>query len=576
MKDQNLIIKKLNFLIKLLKDRHDKHYRDSHFHLWADLLLAGTLVGLVIILIWLLVWQPKADFIFKPNIEASRVISGQIQDFSIYYENEEDNSISLVNLKLDLPENMEVVSTSGLFQFDPTSNTFTIDELKDKAKGEIYFKALVRGAINERQSLAFMLTYQDGNIRKQLLDSVVYHIDASVLELSLDVPEKIYSEVPFNGTVKIKNAGDAKLSKVAVSFLPEDWEIKPDQGDLEEGRIVTADFAAGEERSLSFSAMPKINGENQPFIAKSFLIIDNKAIEQSSVEKRLNVIEPSLKIVSNFEQSSFSESPVDLNVVIKNNDTNEISDISLAIESQRENMSVVGVSTSVSGAASANNIISLEKNLSSGNERTIPLKIDLKRRGNSLNDFVSLGIKVSYKMNGEDFSYVVAAPKLKIDSNLNVSSQGYYYGPQGDQLGIGPIPPQVDIPTTYWIIWEANNLGNDVANFEVKADLPSNVVWLEQQSLVAGEISYSPVTRRIVWKLASLPQNGGNFRASFAVSIVPREEDIGKTPNLLTNISFSGEDQYSQAHILKNLANITTNIEKDSRAGGKGAVVPLE
>ena len=193
-----------------------------------------------------------------------------------------------------------------------------------------------------------------------------------------------------------------------------------------------------------------------------------------------------------------------------------------------------------------------------------------------MNDFLNLAVSIKYKMDGKEFNYSIAAPRLKINSNLSVNSGAYYYGPQGDQLGIGPIPPKVDIPTTYWIIWEANNLGNDIAEFEVSGDLPSNVVWLDQQSLVAGGLSYSPIGRRVLWKVDKLSQTGGNYRASFAISIVPRAEDLGKIPDLLSNLNFSGLDLYTEARISKKLANITTNIENDRQAAGKGRVESLE
>ena len=69
---------------------------------------------------------------------------------------------------------------------------------------------------------------------------------------------------------------------------------------------------------------------------------------------------------------------------------------------------------------------------------------------------------------------------------LNVRSAGYYYSPQGDQLGIGPLPPMVDIQTNYWIFWQIGNFNSDLENFTLTAQLPENIVWTGKKSLLAG------------------------------------------------------------------------------------------
>lgn len=573
---KGIIIEKLNVLIQPLKARHERHYKDRYFHFWADMLLAGVLIALVTTLAWLIFWQPRPDFALEARFTSARVVSGDIDEFVISYENEEGSPIGGVVLTLELPKTFIVQSATPEILFDNKSNTFALGDLDKGAKGELRIKGIVQGEIGERQFIGLNLMYQYGQIKKQVLNSIVYNVDGSVIELSLEAPDNAYEGVSFNGTVEVKNSGNAVLNNAALLLPKTDWEISADQYDFNDGLLKLPALAPGEIKQVAFEATPLQGLGNKDFIVESVLMIDNTNIRQSKLARQLAVSEPELNVGLNFKKDVFEGNEAGLAMTFKNNGEAEISNLNLSFTNKRETMAVTRISSEQNNFSAVNNSLAYQPVLAAGEAISTELTVYFERRGNALNDFLNLSVAVSYMMDGKSFNYSIAAPRLKINSNLSVNSGGYYYGPQGDQLGIGPIPPKVDIPTTYWIIWEANNLGNDIAEFEVRGDLPTNVVWLDQQSLVAGGLSYSPIGRRVLWKVDQLGQTGGNYRASFAVSIVPRAEDLGKVPDLLSNLNFSGLDLYTGVRISKKLANITTNIESDRQAAGKGRVESLE
>ncbi len=569
-------MKKEHPVIRFYKARHDRHYKDSYFHFWADMLLAGVLVALISTLAWLLIWQPRPDFMLEARLASARVLSGNSDEFIINYKNDEGYPIQGAVLKLDLPKGFAITSVDPSLKFDTNSNTFNLGDMEAGDKGELRLKGIIQGEIGERQFIGLNLTYQRGHLKKQLLSSIVYHIDSSALELALEIPEASYAGVAFNGTVEVKNAGDAVIENAALVLPKTDWEIAPNEAAFGNGVAKLSKLDPGEVRKIPFEATPLGEVGEKDFVVEGGLMIDETLVSQVTITKKVSVGEPVLELSTSFEQIAYEGKDTVLGLSFKNNGEYALSKLSFSFENKRDTMAVSKVSVNDSSFVAVNNSIAYSSELAPGAGENASVTVSFDRKGNSLNDYLSPSIIVSYQMNGQDFRYSVAVPRLKINSNLSVNSGGYYYGPQGDQLGIGPIPPQVDIPTTYWIIWEANNLGNDIANFEVSADLPANVVWLDQQSLVAGSLSYSPVGRRILWKVDALSQTGGNYRASFAVSIVPRTEDVGKTPDLLTNIGFRGSDLYTGADIVKKLANITTNIESDRKAAGKGVVEALD
>ena len=62
--------------------------------------------------------------------------------------------------------------------------------------------------------------------------------------------------------------------------------------------------------------------------------------------------------------------------------------------------------------------------------------------------------EIQYFFNQKNLKKTWPLPALIAAAELNVSSVAYYTSPQGDQLGIGPIPPIVEKTTNYWLFWE--------------------------------------------------------------------------------------------------------------------------
>jgi hypothetical protein len=197
----NGVNKKLNTLIRLLRNRHQRHYRDSNFHLWADILLASILIGLATILIWLMFWQPRPDFELEAKTASASVVSATAQEFIISYKNDEGAPVSGANLLLDLPANFIVESAVPSTIFEKGSARFAIGDLAKNQRGELRVRGIVQGAVGDRQFLGLTMSYLKGQVKKQVLSSIVYHIDGSALDLSVDMPDQAYRGIPLKGFV---------------------------------------------------------------------------------------------------------------------------------------------------------------------------------------------------------------------------------------------------------------------------------------------------------------------------------------------------------------------------------------
>lgn len=576
VKRPGIIIQKLNILLQPLRERNERHYRDSQFHLWADIILAAILIGSAILLIWLLVWQPKPAFSLETRLETSKILSGQSEDFIIEYRNQEDADIQAATLTAELPEHFVFESATPTDSYDESSHTFLLGDLKRGQQGQLRLKGIIQGGINDTQSLNLNLLYHHKGVRKQALSLFSYRIDGSVLELNLDMPEKAFAGIPVAGAIELKNSGRSTVNNADIVFLSQGWEIHIESTEPGSGRLSVKDLKAGETRRIGFNAVTKQTSGQLPLEVQGELLENQTVLTQFKVAKIITLSEPALGVSASYIDKALVGTGASLIVNFQNNHETDISDISFTLKSNRDSFVVTGVTTSSENMQISNASVMYQKNLKPGERASATIAVALDRKNIALNDFVPLVVGVRYIANNQPYEFEVALPELKVASNISVTSGGYYYSEQGDQLGIGPLPPKAGVPTTYWIIWEANNVGNDISGFEVSGELPGNVAWLDQQSLVAGSITYSPITRRVLWQVDNLSKSGGQYRASFAVSLVPNDSDIGKIPALLSNIAFKGVDQYTGNTLSRKLANITSNIENDRRAAGKGKVEPLE
>jgi hypothetical protein len=161
-------------------------------------------------------------------------------------------------------------------------------------------------------------------------------------------------------------------------------------------------------------------------------------------------------------------------------------------------------------------------------------------------------------------------------SNLKVRALGYYYGPQGDQLGIGPLPPKVDAPTSIWVFYEVQNQGHQLTNFKLSATLADRVVYPGNQTVLNGYLQYAEVSRRLVWTIDNIKENNEIYKVGFELTIIPKTQDTGQILDFLKDIQFSAYDTSVQKEISGILKNITTNLDDDNLASQKGRVVPLQ
>ena len=76
-KGKNVFIGTLNLFAQPLRDRHEKHYKEGYFHLFADVILLSVILSLLGIFLAFYFWQPVQEIELKIVHKNEVVLSGK-------------------------------------------------------------------------------------------------------------------------------------------------------------------------------------------------------------------------------------------------------------------------------------------------------------------------------------------------------------------------------------------------------------------------------------------------------------------------------------------------------------------
>ena len=161
---------------------------------------------------------------------------------------------------------------------------------------------------------------------------------------------------------------------------------------------------------------------------------------------------------------------------------------------------------------------------------------------------------------------------LKQAGLVKATAGAYYYTAEGDQVGIGPLPPIVGLPTSYLITWAVDNNGGDLSDLQFSAVLGEAATWQGEAGLTGGNLSYDSESRKINWRIDKWADEAPRKQASFYVSINPSQEMVGQVLPLTKAGQWKADDAWAEKVWQGQLTELTTNLDYDSRSKGQGKV----
>ncbi len=155
---------------------------------------------------------------------------------------------------------------------------------------------------------------------------------------------------------------------------------------------------------------------------------------------------------------------------------------------------------------------------------------------------------------------------IKIQSDVTLASRLLYYS--GPFKNKGPIPPRTEKETTYNVILSLTNGSNDLSDGLVTVPLPPYVRFIKSE---AGEVlNFEEGSGLVTWNIGSIKAgtgfNGSPKEAVFQIAFTPSVSQIGDSPILLNDISFSGYDRFTLNEISLIRKGLDTSLTSDSGA----------
>jgi hypothetical protein len=204
-------------------------------------------------------------------------------------------------------------------------------------------------------------------------------------------------------------------------------------------------------------------------------------------------------------------------------------------------------------------IIEIES-LSPGEEKGLKHLIKLEVDKEILN--ANFEAVVEYEVMGKKIRSEFNIPPLKIEAFITTKAFAVYTTPEGDKLGLGPLPPVALEPTNYWVFFETLALG-DISDFVLKANLSEETDFLNNYSLLSGNLNYNPDNKEISWHIPNIKNGEDKHRLGLEIMFLPKKEQVNESPIMINNIKYFAIDENSQQEISGQLSDITTDIKED-------------
>lgn len=169
-----------------------------------------------------------------------------------------------------------------------------------------------------------------------------------------------------------------------------------------------------------------------------------------------------------------------------------------------------------------------------------------------------------------------AFQRILLQSEVTFSARASYY--TGSFKNSGGLPPKAERETTYTIIWSLSNSTNDISNAKISAALPPFIRFTGEVSPASEKVSFNEVERRVVWDVGVLRAGTGFSKSarevSFKIGLTPSVSQVGETPLILGQASFSGEDSFTKTRVNFSGEEITTRLSEGEIKGGEETVIP--
>ncbi len=576
--------------------RYKKHYHLNFAHakklfIFDSLLLLSTLILIFATVFWFTFDPTVTDYIeLKISANGERIESGDKIDFKINFENNSDIAIENVDLLLELPANFVAEESSKEPSQDGGFTKYDLPNILPGQKGNIELTGRYYHTPNNETEFLARLFYKQADRQsiEQKLEKIILVSRDSKLKIDSNLPDKLLGTGQKNVTLILENQGDLELNNIIIPLnLTAGVELKQ-QTEENTKEIKLEKLSPGEIVELDLNLetnLPKSKDQLEITVNPSIEVLGEN-IAQKSLTKNIELVHPEASITASWKKENQNISPGEqilLNINVENRSNVNLQNIEILLPVPTSLVDAFGLQRNNPGKLQ-NNTFVLNKNyykslesLTAGSSTNIELNIPIRKK-------ITAGTNVQLSLSPQLIAEIEGIPEAKyknnftssnlsIGTNLSIDSELRYYTDDSDQLGRGPLPPQVGKETKYWVISNLQNSTSHISNLKLEAKLSPKAKWTGKNSVSHGNAAvYNANTRTVTWSVEQLfaHEAAGVY---FEIGFTPEASDIGQTPKLIESIKISAYDDFIKENLQKSTASLDTSLPKDSIAQNKGVIV---
>ena len=417
------------------------------------------------------------------------------------------------------------------------------------------------------------------------------------ISVSVDGNSETVSGQPTEMTVTVTSNSNAPVHDVLLSagfpfgFSMSSSDPTPAHGSLWE----LGDFGPGQKKQVTIrGTLTGASGDSRVFrfstgtrTAPEHTSIDNQ-LASNSLTMQVSQAFLGLSVTANGKSGNgvvvTPGSPVNVYVAWQNNLTTAVTDAVIVAKLSGLPIDGTTVKSNDGFFRSSDNTILWDKTTSNGTLANLPAGAQgvvsfsfqvpssdaLK---NARSPYVTISVNAAGKRVGEsgvpESLQSAISQRIGLASDLQVVAQGLYYAnPFGS---VGPLPPKAGTETTYAIVFTVTNTTNKITNGKLVATLPPYVRWVGIYSPSSENVTFNQTDGTFTWNVGDVDPgvgvNGTSPRqAAVAIGFTPSTSQIGDTPVLMQNMTFTAVDSATNLAITKNLPDLSTDLTRISKS----------
>jgi len=492
-------------------------------------------------------------------------------EYIVKFKNNSNFTLEDVRLTFEYPENSLVEGSS--FVSEKIDDTYPGQEQSFTFSGRLF------GKEREAKIAKSSLTYRPRNLKPSFENSTTFTtlIDFSPITLEFDLPSKVEPGGTFNFDVNYFSNCSWPLSDLRIILeYPGGFEFedsKPQSLGQTEWEISLLNKGSGGRVEISGKLHGQM-GEVKRFTAKLGLWQEGNLVILKETMKGVEIKEAFLYLFQQVNQSpQYIASPGDIlkyEILFKNVGEKTLENLLLVTELEGGVLDLDSIITETGRHQKGERKIYWDytmlpklRYLMPMEEGKVEFLVNVKEdppveiENATIRNYVSLG--------GAKEIF-----ETKVNSKLEISQKGYFYTEVFSNFG--PLPPKVGFQTTYAIFWEVKNFHNQVKNVKIRAILPPEVSVVDDFHPKEASFTFDPATREVLWILGDLEKGTGVLNTPpflyFQIALTPTSEQRGRTPEIISEATISGEDSWTETLIANTASAINTTLPDDPNVTG--------